>query len=187
MGGFKRHWLLILALAAVIVAGSYFYDHWQKAAVVEKASSVVQVQPGAVHDGQPVVYVSGAVNKPGVYKVGPESRVIDVVNAAGGLAPGADANRINLAQLVKDGMQINVPLSAESGPATAASAVAGKVSINAAGKSELEKLPGIGPVLAQRIMDYRRIHGSFRDVAELKKVPGIGDSIFNRIKDKISL
>ncbi len=187
MGGLKRHWLIILAVAAVIVAGSFFYDHWRNAAVVEKASSVVPVQPGAVPDGQQIVYVSGAVNKPGVYKVGPESRVIDVVNAAGGLAPGADANRINLAQMVKDGMQINVPLSAESGPAAAASAAAGKVSINAADKSELEKLPGIGPVLAQRIMDYRRTNGPFRDVADLKKVTGIGESVFGRLKDKISL
>ncbi len=186
MGGLKRHWLIILALAAVIVAGSFFYDHWRNTAVVEKASSVVPVPPGAVQGGQPIVYVSGAVNKPGVYRVGPESRVIDAVNAAGGLAPGADANRVNLAQLVKDGMQITVPLSAESGPAAAASA-ADKVSINAADKSELEKLPGIGPVLAQRIVDFRRTKGPFRDVAELKKVPGVGDSVFNRIKDKISL
>jgi competence protein ComEA len=181
MEGLKRHWLIILGLAALIVAGS-FWGHWQKTAVPEKTASVVPAQPAA--DGRPVVYVSGAVNKPGLYKIAPGSRVIDAINAAGGLALGADANRVNLAQAVRDGLQIHVPVV---GAPAAPPGEAGKVSINAAGAGELEKLPGIGPVLAQRILDYRKANGPFRAIGDLKKVTGIGDSKYDQIKDKITL
>lgn len=185
MDGLKKHWLIILGLAALIVAGS-FWGHWQKTAVPEKPLAVQPAAPPAAGDSRAVVYVSGAVNKPGVYKIAADGRVIDAINAAGGLALGADANRVNLAQAVRDGQQIHVPVV--GGPATPPDAAeAGKVSINAAGKGELEKLPGIGPVLAQRIVEYRQAHGPFRDLGDLKKVTGIGDSKFNQIKDKITL
>lgn len=195
MGGLRRRWLIILALAGLIVAGS-FYDHWRKTAVPEKPPAAVPAgQPAALADGRPVVYVSGAVNNPGVYKLGPASRVVDAVDAAGGFAAGADVAKVNLAQAVKDGMQVNVPASGAVGPATgataagraAASAETGKVSINAAGRGELESLPGIGPVLAERIVEYRRTNGPFQDVGELKKVNGIGEGKFDRIKDRITL
>ncbi len=84
-------------------------------------------------------------------------------------------------------MQVHVPISGVSGTAAAAGAEAGRVSINAADKDELEKLPGLGPVLAKRIVDYRQANGPFRDVTELKKVNGIGESKFNQIKDRITL
>ncbi|MDT8901982.1 helix-hairpin-helix domain-containing protein [Anaeroselena agilis] len=185
MNALRRRWLIILALAAVIVAGS-FYDQWRKFVVPEKTASVVPAnQSPAARDSRPVVYVTGAVAKPGVYKVGQESRVIDVINAAGGLAHGADANKINLAQAVGDGMQIHVPISGV--PNASAAEGSGRVSINAADKAALEKLPGIGAVLAGRIVDYRKAHGPFRDIAELKKVNGIGESKFRQLKDKISL
>ncbi|MDR7867285.1 MAG: ComEA family DNA-binding protein [Sporomusaceae bacterium] len=187
MGALRRHWLIILALAAVIVAGS-FYDQWRKFVVPEKTASVVPAgQSPVARDNRPVVYVTGAVSKPGVYKVGPESRVIDVINAAGGLAHGADANKVNLAQAVKDGMQVHVPISGVPGSSAAAATDSGRVSINAADKPALEKLPGIGAVLADRIVEYRKANGPFRDIAEIKKVNGIGESKFNQIKDKITL
>ena len=205
MDGLRRRWLIIFVLAGLIVAGS-FYDHWRKTAPPEKAAAPAAAgQPAAAADGRPVVYVSGAVNKPGVYKGGRASRVADAVEAAGGFAAGADAARVNLAQPVKDGMQVNVPAAGAAKQATAsgtaartvtgtgvgekvaAGAEAGRVSINTAGKGELESLPGIGPVLAERIIDYRRTNGPFRDVAELKKVNGIGEGKFNRIKDRITL
>ena len=182
MDGLKKHWMVILGLAALIVAGS-FWGHWQKTAAPEKTASVVPVAQPAP-DTRPVVYVSGAVNKPGIYRVGSDSRVIDAINAAGGLALGADPNRVNLAQAIRDGQQIHVPVA---GAPAAPPGEPGKISINAADKSELEKLPGIGPVLAQRIVDYRNANGLFRDIGDLKKVTGIGDSKYNQIKDKISL
>ncbi len=187
MGALRRHWLIILLLAAVIMAGS-FYGQWQKFAVPEKTASVVPAANGsAVQGGQPVVYVTGAVNKPGVYRVGAESRVIDVINAAGGLAHGADANKVNLAQAIRDGMEINVPISGMPAAPGAAAVDAGRVSINAADKAALERLPGIGTVLASRIVEYRQANGPFRDVNDIKKVNGIGESKFNQIKDKITL
>lgn len=191
MGGLRRRWLIILALAGVIVAGS-FYDHWRKAVPPEMPAPAAQAVPAA--GARPAVHVSGAVNKPGVYEVGPGSRVVDAVNAAGGLAAEADAARVNLAQPVKDGMHVHVPAagqasSVRSGTADRAAPAPGngKVSINAADRGEFESLPGIGPVLAERIIEYRRANGPFRDVTELKKVNGIGEVKFDRIKDRITL
>jgi competence protein ComEA len=187
LGAFRRHWLIILLLAAIIVAGS-FYDQWQKSAVPEKTASVTPAsQSPAARDNQPVVYVTGAVNKPGVYRVGAESRVIDVINAAGGLAHGADTGKVNLAQAISDGMEINVPISGATGSPVPAAADGERVSINADDRAALEKLPGIGAVLAARIVEYRQANGPFRDIADIKKVNGIGESKFNLVKDKISL
>lgn len=166
----KRRWLILLALAAVIIGGS-FWSYRQKTAVTARPAPAV-------------VQVSGAVNKPGLYRVEPQSRVADAVNAAGGLADGADVGGIDLTLKVKDGMEIYVPVRAPAGGGPAA---AGKVSINAAGKDELDKLPGIGPVLAGRIVEYRRVHGPFKAVSDIKKVSGIGEAKFNRLKDKITL
>lgn len=184
MDSLKRRWFIVLGLAALILGGS-FWGNWQKAAAPARTSVVVPVtQPAPAADSAPLVRVSGAVKNPGQYRVGPDSRMIDVINAAGGLAPGADANRVDLAQTVKDGMQIHVPLSA---PASGGTAVAGKININTADKDELDRLPGIGPVLAQRIIEYRKAHGPFRDIADLKKVSGIGEAKLNQVKDKITL
>jgi competence protein ComEA helix-hairpin-helix repeat region len=183
----KRHWLIILTLAGLIVAGS-FYDFYRKTALPEKSPQPETAgRLAEIPAGRAVVHVSGAVNTPGVYKVADGSRVADVVNAAGGLAPGADANRVNLAQPVKDGMQVHVPLSGAPGGRPSAGSEAGKVSVNTADRGELEKLPGIGPVLAQRILDYRQANGPFRNVTELKRISGIGESKFNRIKDRLTL
>lgn len=184
MDSLKKRWLIVLGLAALIVGGS-FWGNWQKAAAPARLSTVTPaVQPAAPMAGAPLVRVSGAVKNPGEYRVGPDSKTLDVINAAGGLAPGADANRIDLAQTVKDGMQIYVP---QRIPAGAGTAVAGKVNINTAAKDELDGLPGIGPVLAERIIKYRKAHGPFKDIAELKNVSGIGEIKFNRLKDKITL
>jgi len=153
-----------------------------------------------------VVYISGAVNKPGILRVPAGSRVVDVVDSAGGFAPGADPTKVNLAKVVKDGVHVNVPIgtvptakstgtnpnisSRQSQPISSTRNSSGgseMVNINYAGKNELDKLPGIGPSLADRIVEYRQENGSFRDLGELKNVPGIGEAKFNQIKDKISL
>ena len=181
MDRLKRQWLIICGLAAVIIVGS-FWGHWQKAAAPERTTGLVPAVPAA-EAGRPVVYVGGAVAKPGVYTLAPASRVADAVAAAGGFIPGADTARVNLAQAVSDGMQVYVPAARSAG----APAFAAKININTAGREELEKLPGIGPVLALRIIDYRLAHGPFRDLGDIKRVSGIGESKFNQIKDKIAL
>ncbi|EAX47506.1 competence protein ComEA helix-hairpin-helix repeat protein [Thermosinus carboxydivorans Nor1] len=187
MDGVQKRLVIILLMAALIVAGS-IYHYWQKTTVTETVASGPVVTAQSRTD-EIVIYVSGAVNKPGVFKMPAGGRVLDAVNYAGGLAAGADSTRVNLAQPLKDGMHVHVPvvvLAAGPGGSNSAGG-AGKVNVNTASANELDKLPGIGPALAQRIIDYRQSIGGFKDLEEVKKVPGIGEAKFNQIKDKISL
>lgn len=145
------------------------------------------------------VYVSGAVAHPGVCVLSWDSRVEQAIAAAGGGTEDADLVRVNLAQRVHDEQQIYVPCKSElvtpilPTPAPqrtsngAPSPPGQKININTASASELEALPGIGPVLAQRIVEHRDANGPFKTTADVKKVNGIGDSIFERIKDLIAV
>jgi competence protein ComEA len=127
-----------------------------------------------------VVQAAGAVLQPGIYRLGPGSRVDDLVHAAGGLAPGADPDRVNLAALLSDGEKIYIPRVGEVVPADAtggsgsASSAAQPVDLNTASIAQLETLPGVGPATAQAIVDYRAQHGRFRSVDDLLNVRGIG-------------
>ncbi|MBP2626387.1 MAG: competence protein ComEA helix-hairpin-helix repeat protein [Firmicutes bacterium] len=188
--------IFIVILAILILTGS-FYSFWQKSSVSENTSSGEALAKGVKAQEEKtteiIVYISGAVNKPGVFKVFHNARVIDVVTMAGGLTPEADVSKINMAQLVKDGMHIHVVARSVvlGGGDMLVNAGKGKVSakvnINTAEKSELDALPGIGPSLAERILEYRQTNGSFNDIDDLKKVTGIGSSKFEKIKDKITL
>ena len=145
------------------------------------------------------VHVTGAVAAPGVYTLPPGSIVLDALTAAGGPLPEADPNVLNLARVVADGDQIVVPLRPQPAPtvagqpagavATAAPAPAagGRVNLNTATAAELETLPGIGPSLAQSIIDYRTEHGAFASIDAIMDVPGIGDGRFEAIKDLITV
>jgi competence protein ComEA len=128
------------------------------------------------------VYVSGAVATPGVYTLPEGSRIAAAVKAAGGMLPGAETNNINLALLIADGQQINVP-----GIVDTSHVNAGRVDINTATLAELDALPGIGPTTAQSIMDYRLQNGPFQVIQEIQNVPGIGAATFAQIQDYISV
>jgi competence protein ComEA len=132
--------------------------------------------------GRLTVYVSGAVATPGVYTLPTGSRVDAVVQAAGGFLPGAESAKINLAMLLTDGQQIDIP-----GIVNTSHVNAGRVNINTASVSELEALPGIGPTAAQAIVDYRLEHGPFQGIQEIKNVPGIGPATFTQIQDYIDV
>lgn len=139
-----------------------------------------------------MVYVSGAVQSPGVYELPDGARVDDAVKAAGGPTADADLARINLAKRLRDEEQIYVPRVGETSlpvapTGTTGGSSGGKVNINMATVAELETLPGIGPALAQRIVDYRTAHGPFSRIEDIKKVSGIGDKLFERIKDQITI
>lgn len=159
------------------------------------AASMAPVQPSGsaaptAPSGRLVVHVVGAVKKPGVYDFADGARVIDAVHAAGGFARGADRQTINLARKLVDGEQVVVlrrgtkesPPGSGGGGAPSAAGPDAKVNINTATSHDFEGLPGIGPVLAQRIVDYRTQHGPFRTVKDLLKVPGIGPRKFDSLE-----
>jgi competence protein ComEA len=137
-----------------------------------------------------VVHVAGKVRRPGLIRTSAGSRVADVLAAAGGALPGVDLTTLNLARVVVDGEQIvvGVPLpsvgpGAVSSPGAEASG--GRVDLNAATVEQLEQLPGVGPVLAQRIVDWRTEHGRFTSVDELQEVSGVGPKKFESLKDHV--
>lgn len=158
----------------------------------------------AASSGQIVVDVDGAVAHPGLYKLPPDSRVQAALAAAGGLSPQADAHRINRAAKLHDGQKLYVLSQGESTPPQAASSgqgcegqactsteggVAGSdpegqglVNINTANATQLTQLPGVGPAIAQKIIDYRTANGPFTSVDDLTKVPGIGAAKLAQIK-----
>jgi competence protein ComEA len=132
-----------------------------------------------------VVDIAGKVRNPGLRKLPAGSRVADALKAAGGAVPGADTSALNLARLLADGEQILV--GAPAPPPTGASAAgpggpAVPVSLSTATLDQLETLPGVGPVLAQHIVDYRTQHGGFASIDQLNDVTGIGDHRFTDLK-----
>ncbi len=145
-----------------------------------------------------LVHVAGAVATPGVYPLPPGSRVQDAIAAAGGLLPDADAAALNLAARLDDGVRVWVPRkgAAEppSGPTASGSIVTTptvapsfQVDINQADVTELDMLPGIGPALAQRIVEYRREHGPFQRVEDLLQVRGIGPAKLEQLRPYITV
>lgn len=136
------------------------------------------------------VYVNGAVQRPDVYLLPPDSIVKDALLAAGGAAPDADLDRINLAQPLGDGQQIYVPRWGATDPPLppAAERMGGslRVNINTADTTLLESLPGIGPSLAERIVAYRQANGPFTTVEDIVQVPGIGPATLDKIRELIT-
>jgi len=130
-----------------------------------------------------VVHVAGAVRQPGLYRLAEGTRVADAVVRAGGATAPADTAAINLAAPLADGMQVIVPRRAAGG---AASAVGGRVSLSSASAAELDVLPGVGPVTAQKIVDYRAAHGGFSSVDDLDAIPGIGPARVEQLRDLVS-
>ncbi len=129
-----------------------------------------------------MVHVAGAVRQPGVYGLPVGSRVADAIAAAGGPLDGAPLDSINLARQVVDGEQVRVPTQDEAGASLGLS-VDGRININAADASQLEDLPGVGPVLAGRIVAFRDEHGPFASVGALELVPGLGPAIVAGLTD----
>ena len=155
--------------------------------------------------GSVVVHVTGAVSRPGVVTLPPGSRVTDAINAVGGASAEADTQQLNLARVLTDGEQIRVPRIGEvlpdpapqpGGAATPSVGTApgktngdasGTININTASASELEKLPGIGPALAQRIVEYRDSHGPFASVDALTDVPGVGKAKLEGLREQATV
>ena len=170
--------LLILLLSVFIVARGN-----------SQPNEAMQVVPITISEPEIFVDVTGAVNKPGVYTLTGKSRVIDAIKAAGDSAPGADLSTINLARVLNDGEQIYVDSTVvnSKGVRVSKAVRSGPININRATARQLDALDGVGPVIAQRIVDYRKINGSFLTIDDLQKVSGIGAAKFAQIKAKVRI
>ena len=132
---------------------------------------------------QLVVHVAGSVAQPGIVTLPSGARVADAIQAAGGALPGTDTTGVNLARVLVDGEQVLVavpaavgaPVAGPGAPVPAQGATGGPLDLNAATLDQLQNLPGLGPVLAQRIVDWRTAHGRFANVDELQEASGIGE------------
>jgi len=140
-----------------------------------------------------VVDVAGKVTRPGIYRLAQGARVADAVQAAGGALPGTDLTTLNLARKLSDGEQIAVGVggAADAGPAGDAGATggsaAGPVNLNSATLAQLDALPGLGPALAQRVLDWRGQHGRFDSVDQLREVSGIGEAKFATLRPRVTV
>jgi competence protein ComEA len=173
----------LLAMSVVVVVLSIFI-------VIRGNTDEITPPPVVVEQVQaPQIFVdvTGAVNTPGVYTLTASSRVIDAIKAAGGSAPGADLSTINLARVLADGEQIYVDAAVTNSKGVRVSTTkrSGPININRATVGDFDSLDGIGPVIANRIVSYRKTHGPFITVEDLQKVSGIGAAKFAQIKSKI--
>jgi competence protein ComEA len=142
-----------------------------------------------------IVHITGAVPRPGVYALAKGSRVQDAISAAGGFLADAERTGINLARLLEDGEQLDIPYAAGFSPvieefpsvSTEIPSSAELVNINIASQSELESLPGIGPSTARKIIEYREANGPFINAQDIINVSGIGPGTYERIKDLITV
>ena len=151
-----------------------------------KAEAITPVVTSIVAPPLLVIDVQGEVKTPGVYELPINSRVNDAIKAAGGAKPNADLSFINQARLIKDGEQIYIDKkSIGTTNFRRSTAASGIININRATAKELDKLPGIGPVIAGRIVEYRKVNGFFQSIDDLKKVQGIGASTLEKFKSKI--
>lgn len=149
--------------------------------------AVVEPAPSRAEDqADIVVHVAGAVARPGVVRLSPGARAIDAIEAAGGATHDADLSGVNLAAEVLDGSQLRVPRHGDQGRTEIADDDAPLV-VNQATEADLEALPGVGPVLAGRIVAHRDQHGPFSEVEDLLDVPGIGESILARLRPHIRI
>lgn len=204
----KTQGLIAVLAAALIFACGIKYARWQanRAQMEEVVIAAEEGEGDSEENSQAQakmlgVHVAGAVSKPGVYYLPQGARVVDAVQKAGYL-PQADIDSLSLAQPLTDGEKIYVPRQGEVLQTSDAGGIvfggntaglsgglsSGKVNLNTASAEELDaRLPGIGPVFAQRIVDYRNSHGPFRSLEDLQNVSGIGPRRFEQIKDLVTI
>ena len=188
----RRHALiLVAALAVVLLAASRLFGASASShpSALARAPIVPQGRSSAAGGtGVVVIDVVGAVRRPGLYHLTQGARVADAVARAGGTTAKADLAAVNLAAPVADGEQVVVPRrGAGAAPGAAGAAAAqGPVHLSTATLDQLDSLPGVGPVTAQKILDYRAKHGAFHSVDELDAVPGIGPARLDTLRDLVA-
>jgi competence protein ComEA len=200
--GVTRAWVVGGAIAVVVVAGALLLRRDPPPPpeltlpMADVAAPTAAETPTTA--GEVVVHAAGAVVRPGVYRLPASARVADLVAAAGGSTLDADLDRVNLAAPLVDGERVYVPHLGEDPPAVIDGAGAGgeagdpaagpqPIDLNEATVGELETLPGVGPAIAQAIVDYREENGPFSSVDQLLDVPGIGDIKLAEIRSLVQV
>jgi competence protein ComEA len=188
----RRVTAVLIVLAVVVLA---LVGRRLAAAGTAQAPARQAVALHAASSGGPsaapriVVYVVGAVRRAGLVRLAEGARVADALAGAGGPTRRADLTLVNLAAPVADGQQVVVPVRGAGGGGTAGGAAAGsgmRVSLASATLDQLDALPGVGPVTAQKILDWRQAHGPFRSVDDLDAIPGIGPARIEQLRDLVT-
>lgn len=184
LGLITAGWLLLRARPVAVASPG------DVVTVTTSGPTMASVTPSPKGAAKIVVHIFGAVRHPGLVRLPESSRVQDAIDAAGGLTRQADPGELNLAQLLSDGQQVVIGTRSEpagevrdqagSGTATGPSAT-GALDLNRANQSQLEELPGVGPVTAQAILTWRQQHGRFSRIEELQEVDGIGPKTYAQI------
>jgi competence protein ComEA len=181
-------WRLAVPLVLVAVGAGIFWGT-RGPEPPPSTGAFTAAEAGSSEEPSLTVHVAGWVTNPGLVEVSEGARVADAVNAAGGLRPGADTSGVNLAAPVTDGEQILIPGPSNDVAGERSTGVSGDgiVHINRATAAELETLPGVGPVLAERIISHREEHGPFQMVEDLLDVSGIGEAKLAAIRDLVKV
>jgi competence protein ComEA len=186
--------MLAVGLALVTVGIGFNLKSKMETAKVEVVKA--KVSPTVIlrqaQDGKVVaIDIEGEVIHSGVYQLDKGSRVDEVLIAAGGLGASADREwvekNLNRAEVISDGMKIFIPKAGETLGTTTKSEISKLININTATIEQLDALPGVGPAIAGRIIDYRTKNGEFKDINELKMVSGIGDKMYEKIKELVEI
>ena len=204
----KKQKIILIFLGIVAIIGIAYYSYVSSKEEnlnvsntneleVENSSNEVDVE---AEENKIKVHISGAVKNEGVYELEGDARIIDAIEKAGGTLEIADMKNVNLASKLEDGMKIYIPKQGEEVTNTNQEVEEnialentpkenskGKININKASKEELDTLPGIGESTAEKIINYRKEHKSFKSIEELKEVKGIGDAKFEEIKDFVDI
>ena len=196
--------IIIIGISMLIFIGYYIITKTNNSKYVELETQEVEIEESNIineeeikQEDKIIVHITGAVEKQGIVEVKQNSRISDIIDAAGGTIKEADLSKINLAYMVEDGQKIYVPSIYDEEEIATVTENAGegvveennenteKVNINTATQTELEILNGIGPSTALKIINYRKENGDFQKIEDIKNVPGIGDAKFESLKESI--
>ncbi|MBK5252936.1 MAG: helix-hairpin-helix domain-containing protein [Peptostreptococcaceae bacterium] len=179
-----------IALTILIIAIAIFSCFWRGSDEEESEIIVAENKETEIEEEvQTEIYIDidGAVKSPGVYKVSSGTRLFSIIEMAGGLNDDADVTTINRAMIINDGDKVIIPKIGEISDGSTTANANGMININIASNSDLEELPGIGPVTAETIVEYREEHDGFKSIEELMNISGIGVVTFNKVKDSITV
>ncbi len=192
--------VFMVALIVIIFCNSKGDDNLQDLEKFDLEDST-KMQEEKPEEKKIIIHIAGCVRNTGVVEVHENSRIIDVIEKAGGLTEDADISKVNLAYIVKDAQKIYIPsildekeieyVSTENGDNVIiedkTEGKMSKININKAKQTELEQIPGIGPSTALKIINYRKEKGGFNSIEEIKEISGIGDKKFDEIKESIEV